>query len=134
MEDNPMKRIVLILLIASIEAAAQSPKIFRAKETVTATKVDETRAYFMARIDSLYKKLKAAKIPAPADDSACQVAKRTLVAFLTEPGSDTYLPGFNFSWLLAAGQNDMDGVTAQDMRKQFFREMAGNQSAEIDPE
>ncbi|MEK7391794.1 MAG: hypothetical protein AAB214_04430 [Fibrobacterota bacterium] len=88
------------------------------------------------RLDSLVKALQskdtaiAALKSAPSwGDSLTKIGKRldagipkgTIAAFLTAPGTDTYLPNSDQSWVVAAGQSAVNGLTIPDLRGQFLR-------------
>lgn len=88
------------------------------------------------RLDSLVKALQskdtaiAALKSAPSwGDSLTKIGKRldagipkgTIAAFLTAPGTDTYLPNSDQSWIIAAGQGSVNDVTIPDLRGQFLR-------------
>jgi hypothetical protein len=54
-------------------------------------------------------------------DTTRQIPKGTIAAFLSEPESDGFLPNSGKSWLLAAGQAEVNGMTIPDLRGQFLR-------------
>lgn len=104
------------------------------------------------RLDSLVKALQskdtaiAALKSAPSwGDSLTKIGKRldagipkgTIAAFLTAPGADTYLPNSDQSWVIAAGQSAVNGLTIPDLRGQFLRGIdlaaAGAKDTAYDP-
>ena len=137
-----MKKTILYLLFISMGVAAQIPHTFKAGETAKAADVNENILYLMARIDSLKQtfenKAKADSVALAAADSTNQLPKGAVAAFLTEPGADGYLPGSNSTWLLAAGQGDVNGVKVPDMRARFLRgidfTVTGRDRTNLDPD
>lgn len=103
----------LLLTTLALAAATQAQLVtFSAGSPAKASDVNGNFAYLAARLDSLTKALAAKDAGTP---------KGTIAAFLTEPGKDSYLPGSNQTWIIAAGQGEENGVVIPDLRGQFLR-------------
>ncbi|MBK9580186.1 MAG: hypothetical protein IPK50_14475 [Fibrobacterota bacterium] len=126
-----------ILLPIALAAASQAQIVtFSPGSLAKAAEVNGNFAYLSSRLDSLAKAL-SAKDSAIArlnestglSDSLKGVGKRldtgipkgTIAAFLTRPGTDGFLPNSDQTWVIAAGQGEMNEVKIPDLRGQFLR-------------
>ncbi|HAJ80248.1 MAG TPA: hypothetical protein DCO75_10815 [Fibrobacteres bacterium] len=146
-----MKKLSMALLVLSCSVLAQMPHVFTAGETAKAADVNDNFNCLMARIDSLKQstalhdsivalraKIAADSALLAAADSSTILSKGTVAAFLTAPGNDGFLPGSNSSWIFAAGQGEVNGVTIPDLRGRFLRGIdyivTGRAATNLDPD
>lgn len=108
-------------------------QIGRQKTQVAKASADSLALRVKMRQDSLAWAQKAAadslsvRAKARLDSTAFAVSlgqnlpKGTIAGSLVVPGADGYLPNSGATWLLAAGQGLVNGVTVPDLRGQFLR-------------
>ncbi|MBK9576214.1 MAG: hypothetical protein IPK50_23835 [Fibrobacterota bacterium] len=132
-------RFLLLCAIIAHSASAEFVKL-EAGKSAKASEVNGNFEFLAARLDSLVRALNAkdtviqrlsssrwsdtvAALRAEVVrlDTTRQIPKGTIAAFLSEPESDGYLPGSGKSWLLAAGQPEVNGTRIPDLRGLFLR-------------
>jgi len=99
-------------------------------DSVTRAQANQISA-LTASLQSLQSKESSDSLAARAkirSDSSAQAAftlvnlpKGSVIGLLTAPGADGYLAGTNSTWILAAGQGSVNGVTVPDLRARFLR-------------
>lgn len=148
----------LIVLCAMFSQLASAEFIrLEAGKTAKASEVNGNFEFLAARLDSLVKALNAkdtviqrlsasrwsdtvAALRAEVVrlDTTRQIPKGTIAAFLSEPESDGYLPNSGKSWLLAAGQPEVNGTKIPDLRGLFLRGadyvVTGRAATNLDPD
>jgi hypothetical protein len=135
-----MKIAVLIILLSTTIFSAQVPHTFSANTTAKASEVNDDFSFILAQIDTLKTQnlslksrcdsIAILKSKCDSLSSTCRSLKLlsdtlcplgSIIASMTAPGGDGYLPNSNQSWLLAAGQGSVNGVTIPDLRGVFLR-------------
>ncbi|HNY30655.1 MAG TPA: hypothetical protein PKO15_07195 [Fibrobacteria bacterium] len=149
-------RTILLCALLTQASMAEFVRLESGKQA-KASEVNGNFEYLSSRLDSLVKALgtkdsaiqrlsatrwsdtvSALRAEIVRLDTTRQIPKGTIAAFLSEPESDGYLPNSAKSWILAAGQADVNGVKIPDLRGQFLRGVdyivTGRAATGLDPD
>lgn len=149
-------RTILLCALLTQASMAEFVRLESGKQA-KASEVNGNFEYLSSRLDSLVKALgtkdsaiqrlsatrwsdtvSALRAEIVRLDTSRQIPKGTIAAFLSEPESDGFLPNSGKSWLLAAGQADVNGLKIPDLRGQFLRGadyiVTGRAATNFDPD